>query len=143
MAISADFKNGSDIPVRYTCRGANTAPELTFTNVPAKAKTLLLIVDDPDAPYGVWTHWTIWNIPAALKTLKRSALPKGVTEGRGSSGKIGYDGPCPPARHRYYFRLYALDGSIDAKAEASSSELMKKAKGHILAEAQLMGYFGK
>jgi hypothetical protein len=123
---------------------------LNWSNAPTGTQAFALIVDDPDAPVGTWTHWIIWNIPA-----NTAALPEGVPKVEESAGgarqgsndfkRIGYGGPCPPPGkpHRYFFKLYALDAKLDAKAGAGRSELERAMKGHVLAQAELMGKYGR
>jgi Raf kinase inhibitor-like YbhB/YbcL family protein len=152
---SESFQAGGAIPPEYTCKGANISPELHWTGVPEKTKTFALICDDPDAPGRIWVHWVIFNIPVEKEVFKSTfklleAFPKkeisdkGIRQGTNDFGKIGYDGPCPPSGvHRYYFKLYALDQSLELKAGAGKLQLLEAMKGHILAETQLMGTFSK
>ena len=145
---SAAFTQGAAIPTRYTCSGENISPALTWTQPPASTRSLALIVDDPDAPAGTWTHWVVYNLPAQTRALepnrpKGDTLPGGGLQGTTSFGSAGYGGPCPPPgpAHRYFFRLYALDTVLSLKAGAAKREVLAAMKGHILAEAQLMGRF--
>jgi Raf kinase inhibitor-like YbhB/YbcL family protein len=146
---SGAFSNGGEIPRKYTCSGENISPALTWADVPAQARSLALIVDDPDAPGGVWTHWILWNLPVRATSLpegvpaSRETLPNGARQGKNDFGRIGYGGPCPPPGrpHRYYFRLYALGAVLDLKSGASRSELDRVMKPHVLAQAEWMGRF--
>jgi len=145
---STAFANGSEIPARYTCGGANLSPALSWNGVPAETHSLALIADDPDAPAGTWTHWLIWNIPAQATNLPEGVPPdevlgNGARQGRNSSKRIGYEGPCPPPGrpHRYFFKLYALDAVLDVKAGAGRSELEPALKRHVLSETEWMGTF--
>lgn len=145
---TAAFHQGSFIPARFTCRGEDVSPALAWTDPPAGTRSLALIVEDPDAPGGVWTHWVVFNVPAQARALpenepKQEQLPGGGLQGRNSFGRIGYGGPCPPPgpAHRYFFRLYALDSMLSLKAGAGKSEALAAMKGHVLGEAQLMGRF--
>jgi Raf kinase inhibitor-like YbhB/YbcL family protein len=144
---SAAFKEGQAIPRAYTCDGANVAPPLEWSGVPASAKTLAIICDDPDAPSGTWVHWVFYNLPAnkiglVENTPTKENLAGGGTQGTNSSEKIGYDGPCPPGgTHHYFFKLYALDGELSLKARATKAELLKAMEGHIVAQGQLMGTY--
>jgi len=149
LSISA-FGSGAEIPQQYTCKGADNSPALAWSGAPAKTVSFALIMDDPDAPAGTWVHWVLWNLPATTHSLpqgvpKREQLDDGVREGRNSFEMVGYNGPCPPAgqTHRYFFRLYALDGKLDLAAGASRDQLDAAMKGHVLAHAEYMGTFHK
>jgi Raf kinase inhibitor-like YbhB/YbcL family protein len=142
------FQEGADIPRQFTCEGADVSPSLTWSEPPQKTQSLALIVDDPDAPVGTWVHWVAWNIPAATRQLpenvsKTADLPGGGRQGNNDFKKTGYGGPCPPPGkpHRYFFKLYALDSTLDLKPGAGKKELDQAMKGHVLAEAQLMGKY--
>ena len=146
LIASSAFEEGGDIPVKYTCDGDDVSPPLAWSGIPEGAQSLALIVDDPDAPGGTWVHWVLFNIPA-----EQEGLPEGVQPG--DVGVYGvtdfqeraYGGPCPPSgtRHRYFFRLYALDTTLDLEAGASRQAVDQAMEGHILAEAQLMGMYGR
>lgn len=141
--VSSAFKNGQTIPSQYTCMGKNVSPPLAISDVPPGTKSLALIMDDPDAPGGTFDHWVAWNIAADTKNL-----PEGVkltNQGMNGFQKKGYGGPCPPPGkpHRYFFKLYALDISVDKTGGIKKSELEEAMKGHILATAELMGLFQK
>ncbi len=145
---SPEFKKGENIPPRFTGDGDNISPRLEWGNVPEKTSSLALIMDDPDAPGGTFTHWVIFNIPADSPGLPEAVaselqLPDGSLQGRNSTGGIGYYGPYPPAgnRHRYYFALYALDEKPDLKARASKEHLLKAMEGHILDRGRLFGVY--
>lgn len=145
---SSAFEEGSSIPAKYTCKGEDVSPPLSFSGVPKEAKSLALICDDPDAPFMTWVHWVMYNIPAGESGLKEDVpeeetLPNGAIQGKNDFRKIGYGGPCPPpgGPHRYYFKLYALDRRLDLSPGATKSALLKAMEGHILEEAQLMGKF--
>lgn len=136
---SAAFKDGQVIPAEHTCDGADRIPPLDIADVPENAKSLALIVDDPDAPMGVWDHWVVWNIPASTKRI--AAQPSGVA-GKNSWGKLSYGGPCPPSgTHRYFFKLYALDALLDLPAGSNKQSLIAAMKGHLIAEATLLGTY--
>jgi Raf kinase inhibitor-like YbhB/YbcL family protein len=142
IITSPSFENSGPIPAKFTCDGGDINPELVIQNVPAEAKSLVLIVDDPDAPAGTWTHWTVWNIDPGTSVIKEESVPPGATEGQTSFGKPGYGGPCPPGgRHRYYFRLYALDALLNLDSDANVDELREAMNGHVVAEAELMGTY--
>ena len=145
---SIAFGANADIPSLYTCEGRDVSPPLAWTGVPAGTKSLALIVDDPDAPAGVWTHWVVYNLPAQTKSLdenvpKQAKVLHGGFQGLSSFGSIGYGGPCPPpgSAHRYFFRLYALDTMLNLQAGALKQKVFEAMKGHILGQAQLMGRF--
>ncbi len=144
------FSAGGEFPKRNTCDGEDRSPELSWSDVPQGTKSLALIVDDPDAPGGTFTHWIAWDIPASAKQLgegqpKTESLAGGGRQGRNDFGKTGYGGPCPPPGkpHRYFFRLYALDGVLDLKAGARRSELERAMRGHVRAQGELMGRYGR
>jgi Raf kinase inhibitor-like YbhB/YbcL family protein len=138
------------IPKKYTCDGADLSPALSWDEAPAGTQSLALIVDDPDAPMGTWTHWLIWNIPAKASLLpedtpKVDLLDNGARQGGNDFKRIGYGGPCPPPGkpHRYFFKLYALDARLEVKAGAVRSGLESAMKLHVLSEAQWMGTYAR
>jgi Raf kinase inhibitor-like YbhB/YbcL family protein len=141
------FQDGEMIPRPYTCDGPGVSPSLSWEAVPAQAKTLALIADDPDAPQRTWVHWVLYNLPAETKGLvenvpKQNRLAGGALQGSNDFQKIGYDGPCPPSgTHRYYFKLYALDAVLPLEPGATKEQLLEAMKGHVLAEGQLMGKY--
>lgn len=142
------FGSGGEIPRKYTCSGADVSPGLSWSGVPEGAQALGLIMDDPDAPGGTWTHWVVWNIPATSTGLgeavpRRSALEEGTMQGVNDFNRIGYGGPCPPPGrpHRYFFRLYALDAAVTVRAGAARSELERAMAGHVIGQAEYMGMF--
>jgi Raf kinase inhibitor-like YbhB/YbcL family protein len=147
---STAFKEGEAIPVTYTCDGENISPPLSWAGVPQSAKSLALIVDDPDAPAGTWVHWVVFNISPTLGSLSEGASSSGSQDSFGTPGvssfrKSGYGGPCPPKGkpHRYFFKLYALDIRLGLKFGASKTDIEKAMQGHILAQGQLMGTYGR
>ncbi len=143
------FENGGMIPSKYTCDGADISVPLRFSNVPAEAKSLALIVDDPDAPMGIFVHWVIYDIPASLEGLPEGVPPApllegGIKQGVNSFGKIGYGGPCPPnGTHRYYFKLYALDTVLNLEPGLGKHELLAAMRGHVVDGAELMGLYAR
>lgn len=149
LAISSgSFPNGGDVPREFTCDGADVSPQLSWSQPPAGTQGFALIADDPDAPGGTWTHWILYDLPPSASALpegasKTGALPGGAKEGLNDFGKPGYGGPCPPpgARHRYFFRLYALDRSSGLKPDSSRQELEKSMQGHVLQSAEWMGKY--
>lgn len=143
---SPAFENNGKIPPQYTCDGKNVNPPLTISEVPSQAQTLVLIMDDPDVPKrlradGMWDHWVIFNIPVTVSEIKEGEEPPGV-HGVGTSNNLDYFGPCPPDReHRYFFRLYALDTSLNLPEKATKQEVLRAIEGHILAQSVLMGRY--
>ena len=146
---SSAFQNGGSIPKKFTCEAADVSPELTWSGAPEKTQSFALIADDPDAPMGTWVHWVIYDLPANTGKLPED-VPKQEqaaygAQGKNSSGKIGYGGPCPPPGkpHRYFFKLYALDSKLNLKPGARKPEVEAAMKGHVLAQAELMGKYGR
>jgi Raf kinase inhibitor-like YbhB/YbcL family protein len=141
--VSTAFTNNSKIPEEYTCVGKNINPPLGFIDVPTDAKSLALIMDDPDAPNGTFTHWVIYNIPPDVQMVEEASIPPGMVA-KNSAGENQYMGPCPPSgEHRYYFKLYAL-GTILSVTDINSKEQLQEAmKGHIIEDSELMGLFSK
>jgi Raf kinase inhibitor-like YbhB/YbcL family protein len=145
---SAGFAEGQAIPSKYTCDGEDMSPPLSWDSSPNGTKSLALICDDPDAPSGTWVHWVIYDLSATLTELPEAVPAKeealsGAKQGRNDFGRIGYGGPCPPAgsAHRYYFKLYALDGALNLKAGATKADVENAMKGHIVGQGQLMGTY--
>ncbi|HEX9405787.1 MAG TPA: YbhB/YbcL family Raf kinase inhibitor-like protein [Thermoanaerobaculia bacterium] len=138
---SSAFKEGGAIPAKYTCDGANGSPPLVFGGIPSGAKSLALIVDDPDAPGGTFDHWIVWNIPPNTTTVAEGQSPQGVA-GRNGFGKSGYGGPCPPSgEHRYQFKLYALDAMLNLPPSSSKGDVETAMNNHTLAKAQIVGRY--
>lgn len=146
---SPAFAEGGMIPKKFTCDDADVSPALEIKGVPANAKSLALIADDPDAPVGIWVHWVLYNLPPDTKKLdeampKDSTLKNGARQGVTDFGNPGYGGPCPPGgTHRYYFKVYALDAMLTVAGKATKKDLEAAMKGHILAEGQLMGKYAR
>jgi Raf kinase inhibitor-like YbhB/YbcL family protein len=145
---TSSFEPGGNIPKKYTCDGADIAPEFDWTDPPPGTASLALIADDPDAPVGNWNHWVLFDIPATARHLheglqKTEQLADGSRQGRNDFKRIGYGGPCPPPGkpHRYYFRLYALDARLALPAGSTKAEVESAMKGHILAQAEVMGKY--
>ena len=140
---SSAFQEGGNIPSKFSCDGGNTSPPLQISNVPPEAKSLVLIVDDPDAPSGLFTHWAVWNISPQTSTVAEGRTPKGV-QGTNDFGRSGYGGPCPPSgMHRYYFKIFALDRELDLPFGAKRSQLEAALKGHAIAQGELMGRYSR
>ena len=152
-AFALDIKspvlaNKGYIPDGYTCDGKNISPEISWSDAPKKTVSFALICDDPDAPFGTWTHWVVYNIPVDVSKLdeglpKDGALENGILQGVNDFGEIGFGGPCPPPgkAHRYFFRLYALDMMLKLEKGAAKKDLEKLMVGHILAEAGIYGLY--
>jgi Raf kinase inhibitor-like YbhB/YbcL family protein len=139
---SSAFAENSKVPKQYTCDGENTSPPLTIADVPAEAKSLALVVDDPDAPGGTWVHWVVWRIDAGTREIKAGSLPEGAVQGVNSFKRRNYGGPCPPSgSHRYFFKLYALDRALNLHPDATKADLEKAMKGHVIAEARTIGRY--
>lgn len=139
--VSPDFENQGTIPGMFTCKGKDINPALSISEVPAGAKSLALIVDDPDAPGKTWVHWVLYNIPPGTTAIAQNSIP-GQQAGN-DFGQDNYGGPCPPSgTHRYFFKLYALDTMVDSRPR-NKSDLEKAMKGHVLDQAQLLGTFSK
>ncbi|MBI4458530.1 MAG: YbhB/YbcL family Raf kinase inhibitor-like protein [Acidobacteria bacterium] len=145
---SSVFEANGLIPKKFTCDGADASPPLAWSDPPPGTQSFGLIADDPDAPAGTWVHWVVYDVPAGVTALpegvpKEKELSGGGCQGRNDFQKIGYGGPCPPrgSAHRYYFKLYALDRKVALQPGASKADLERALKGHILAEAQLMGRY--
>jgi Raf kinase inhibitor-like YbhB/YbcL family protein len=152
LTITSDaFSSGQSIPAKYSCIGRNISPPLAWSEPPAGTQSFALIMDDPDAPVGTWVHWVLYNIPLAKRGLQedlpitgKNMDPNAIYVGKNSSGNIGYDGPCPPGgTHRYIFKLYALDTTINLLPGVSKEQVLKEMDGHILAQGELVGTFSK
>lgn len=147
---SSSFSSGGSIPKKFTCDGPDVSPALTWTESPAATKSFALLMDDPDAPVGNWNHWTMWNLPVTQRALsegvsKDARLSDGTEQGKNDFRNTGYNGPCPPPGkpHRYYFKLFALDTKLDLKPGSSKKELEAAMKGHIVAQAEWIGTYGR
>jgi Raf kinase inhibitor-like YbhB/YbcL family protein len=142
------FKEGEVIPKIFTCDGEDVSPPLSWESAPEGTRSFVLISDDPDAPMGTWVHWVLYNIPPDTTALpqgmpKDAALKDGSRQGVTDFGRPGYGGPCPPKGkpHRYYFKLYALDAVLELEGKPGKKDVEKAMKGHIIAEAQIMGTY--
>ncbi|WKT57084.1 YbhB/YbcL family Raf kinase inhibitor-like protein [Candidatus Nitrosotenuis chungbukensis] len=143
MKISSVFENNGKIPKKYTCSGTNVSPPLKISNVPKNAKSLALILDDPDAPGGTFTHWVVWGM-SPKKTQIGEGEKKGFIEGVSGIGKPGYFGPCPPSGvHRYVFKIYALDFPVDISTKSTKQELLSTIQNHIIQTAVLTGKYSR
>ena len=150
---SPGFGHQKDIPTRFTCDGQDVSPALNWSDGPEGTQTFVLIVDDPDAPDPAhpkmtWVHWVLYNIPGSVRSLPEGVeskdLPEGTLQGLNDWRKTGYGGPCPPiGRHRYFHKQYALDTELPDLKKPTKAQLLEAMKGHILAEAQLVGTYEK
>jgi Raf kinase inhibitor-like YbhB/YbcL family protein len=149
MLLESDaFEDGSVIPRRYTCDGADASPPLRWRGVPPGTRSFALIMSDPDAPTGTWIHWVLFNVPTTVAELSEAAsaegaLPKGIREGTNDWDQPGYRGPCPPrgAAHRYFVTLYALDAVLDLPVGASATTVAQSAERHLLGKCELVGRY--
>ncbi len=138
---SSAFKENKLIPSKYTCEGDNINPPLTIEGIPEKAESLTLIIEDPDAPAGLFTHWLAWNLPTTGTIKEHSVVG---TEGLNSSKRRGYSGPCPPSgTHRYFFKVYALDIRLKVEPMSEKEDVENAMQGHILAQGELIGLYRK
>lgn len=141
---SSAFAHNGRIPSKYTCDGENKNPPLFISQIPKGAKSLALIMDDPDAPMGLWSHWILWNISADTEEIKESSVPQGAVEGMTNFGKPGYGGPCPPdGEHRYFFKVYALDTELNLSPNIGKEELEEMLVGHVLDKSELIGFYSR
>jgi Raf kinase inhibitor-like YbhB/YbcL family protein len=152
IVTSSAFAAGATIPDGYSCKSPNVeSPSLSWKGVPSAAKTLVLIVEDPDAPNGTFIHWVVYNLPASLSGLDANVplaekLANGGVQGANTLGQIGYMGPCPPpgsAPHHYHFKLFALDAALDLKPGATAAQVEAAAQGHVKAAGELVGTFAR
>lgn len=147
MKISSPaFAHNTLIPSKYTCDGNNISPPLVFNDIPANTKALALIVDDPDAPGGIWTHWMLYNLSPTIKSLPENitTYPSGTLIGKNSWQEMAYGGPCPPSdTHRYFFKLYALDEILPLTSGLTNDELVQKMSKHVITQAELVGLYQK
>jgi Raf kinase inhibitor-like YbhB/YbcL family protein len=145
---STAFPEGATIPQKYTGDGLDTSPPLRWDGGPEATKSFALVCDDPDAPRGTWVHWVLWNLPTDQHELPEGVpttptLPSGARQGKNDFGKVGYGGPAPPRGkpHRYFFKIYALDRTLDIPEEATKGQLDQTLKGHVLASGRFLGKY--
>jgi Raf kinase inhibitor-like YbhB/YbcL family protein len=144
---SPAFEDGGAIPEKYTCDDLDMSPPIEWTNVPDGTETIAIVCDDPDAPMKTWIHWVIFNIPGDVTRLPENVPPEkelenGTRQGMNDFHKVGYGGPCPPSgMHRYFFKIYALNTTLDLPAGVSKPHLMIAMEGHVLSQAHLMGTY--
>jgi len=139
---SSAFEQNQPIPKKYTCDGQDINPPLKIEDVPENTKSLVLIVDDPDAPMGTFTHWLVWNIDPKTTLIEENSVPEGAIQGVDDFGRNSYGGPCPPfGTHHYHFKLYAIDTQLDLSPSSKKSDLEKAIEGHILDWTELIGTY--
>jgi len=139
---SSAFENKQMIPQKYTCDGENINPPLQITEVPSNTQSLVLIVDDPDAPSGDWVHWLVWNINPETKLITENESPQGAIQGTNDFGKQNYGGPCPPSGiHHYQFKIYALDTTLNLPSSSRKKDLETAMANHILDKDMLIGLY--
>jgi Raf kinase inhibitor-like YbhB/YbcL family protein len=137
---SPAFEPGQPIPAQYSYKGENISPALLFTQIPDGTKSLALIVDDPDSPSGLWTHWVVWNLPANTTSIEAGKLPSGAVQGQNSFGHVRYDGPVPPSgTHRYFFRVYALATVLNLPAGSDRAALSRAMQGPLMNSGYVIG----
>jgi len=148
MKVESVFKDNEFIPKKYTCMGSNVNPPLVISNIPRNAKSVAIIMDDPDAPVGTFVHWILWNLIVDGDEVKiDEGLPRKAScceQGINDFGRIGYDGPCPPRGHgvhHYHIKVYALDTKLNLPSKATKKALENAMKGHILSQVELVGLF--
>lgn len=143
---STAFTNNSAIPAKYTCKGDDVQPALQWSGVPSNAKSLAIVMDDPDAPRGTFSHWVIFDMsPDVTGIPEGGALPAGATAGKNGFGKTGYGGPCPPPGkpHHYHFKVFAADQALGLKSGSSREDVLDALKGHVLDQGELVGTFAR
>ena len=140
---SSAFSHNQNIPAKYTCKGEDFNPSLHVEGFPPETQSLVLIMDDPDAPVGTWDHWILWNLPVS-PDIPENSVPAGAAQGVNSWGRNDYGGPCPPSgTHRYFFKVYALDTQLQISASSGKGDVERAMQGHILDKAELIGLFSK
>ncbi|HHE76480.1 MAG TPA: YbhB/YbcL family Raf kinase inhibitor-like protein [Candidatus Parcubacteria bacterium] len=141
---SPAFENNGFIPSKYTCDGEDINPPLKIEGVPEEAKSLVLVVDDPDAPMGTWDHWVVWNIESSVSEIKENEVPRGGVEGVNDFQKHSYGGPCPPSGiHHYHFKAYALSEKLDLSPSAKKDDVERAMQAFIIDKAELVGLYQK
>lgn len=141
---SPAFSNNQPIPSKYTCNGANINPPLQFSGIPQDTKSLVLIVDDPDAPAGTWIHWVVYNINPVISEIPENGVPQDGIQGKTTSGQTNYGGPCPPSgTHRYFFKLYALSKTLSIQGTANVETILSAMKGAIIGKSELIGLYSQ
>lgn len=139
---SSAFKDTEIVPVSYTCEGPNISPPLNFVDIPTETKSLVLLIEDPDAPAKPWVHWLVFNIPPTTNHVEAGQIPTGGTEGIANGGTHGYEGPCPPSgKHTYIFSLYALNSVLPLPSTADRKDVLEAMKERVIETAQLTGVY--
>ncbi len=142
IITSTAFEHSASIPSQFTCDGLNHNPPLSFYNIPSKAKSLVLLMDDPDAPRGTWRHWSVYNMTPDIQGIQEHSKPSSGIEGITDFGTAGYGGPCPPSGvHHYRFKLYALDLMLELPEKATFNEIENAMQNHIISKAELVGTY--
>lgn len=142
--LSSEFEDSQHIPEKYTCQGEDINPPLSFMEIPHVAKSLVLVVDDPDAPTQTFVHWLVFNIDPTTPDVEEGSIPDDGMQGKNSAGSNGYVPPCPPSgTHRYFFKLYALDDDLLLDETAEKEEVEEAMEGHVIDEATLIGLYEK
>jgi Raf kinase inhibitor-like YbhB/YbcL family protein len=143
--LTSVFENGEKIPYLYTCDGKDISPPLSWKDLPVGTKSVVLVMDDPDAPTGTWDHWIVYNIPTTVHTLEENVqtLPQGALLGRNSWSRSSYGGPCPPRgeEHRYFFKLYAIDTILPLNSGMTKQEIEEAIRGHVITATELVGKY--
>lgn len=141
---SPSFQNLNKIPSRYTCLGDDINPPLVISDIPLNTQSLVLILDDPDAPMKTWVHWVVYNIPPFIRKIEENSVPEGARLGMTDFAEAKYGGPCPPSgTHRYFFKLYALETVLDIESNPTKEIVLRYMDGHVLDTAELVGTFKK
>ncbi len=144
MELNSVFGDGERIPVKYTCDGEDINPLLVINGIPAETKSMALIVDDPDAPGKTWVHWVVWNIAPDTTRIEENSIPNDAVQGINDFGRKNYGGMCPPSgTHRYYFKIYALDTTLELDPDSEKPDLEGAMRGHILDQATLVGLYSR
>lgn len=144
MRLDISNLNNYRLPIIYTCDGRGLSPEIKISEVPPRGKSLVLTIDDPDAPSGTYDHWTVWNIPPSTNTIASGEIPSGAVVGLSSANTNKYVPPCPPSgEHRYIFKVYALDTTLDLPAASEKTAVLAAITGHIVDQAQLVTYYSR
>jgi Raf kinase inhibitor-like YbhB/YbcL family protein len=137
------FKDGEKIPMKFTCEGPNISPPLAFSDVPEAAKSLVLMVEDPDAEAKPWVHWMVFNIPPDAEGFDENSIAEGAQQGLCNGNTLGYEGPCPPEKHTYLFKLYAVDKMLNSDPVPDRKKVLGEMEGHIIDQALLTGLYEK
>ena len=144
IITSSAFENNREIPKKYSCDGDKINPPIEISEVPDDAKSIVLIMDDPDAPSGIFVHWVVWNIDHQTSAINENSVPANAIQGTNSGGNKSYYPPCPPSgSHRYFFKVYALDSTLDLPTTTKKDELLKAIEGKVVDQGELIGTYSK